>query len=47
MFMKQRAFPRLSLIKPRGFFRPVALLCLLLTAGLASHGALAEKSCAW
>ncbi len=43
MFMKQRAFPRLSPIKPRGFFRPVALLCLLLTAGLASHGALAEK----
>ena len=43
MFLKQRAFPRLSPIKPRGFFRPVALLCLLLTAGLASHGALAEK----
>jgi manganese/iron transport system substrate-binding protein len=43
MFMKQRAFPRLSIIKPCGFFRPVALLCLLLTAGLASQAALAEK----
>ncbi|SMB33366.1 Periplasmic chelated iron-binding protein YfeA [Serratia proteamaculans] len=43
MFMKQRAFPRWSLIKPRGFFHSVALLCLLLTTGLASHGALAEK----
>ena len=43
MFMKQRAFPCLSISQSRGIFRPVALLCLLLTAGLASHAALAEK----
>ncbi|MFN1140186.1 metal ABC transporter substrate-binding protein [Serratia quinivorans] len=43
MFMKQRAFPRLSITKPRGFSRPIVLLCLLLTAGLASQAALAEK----
>jgi manganese/iron transport system substrate-binding protein len=43
MFMKQRAFPRLAISQSRGIFRPVALLCLLLTAGLASHAALAEK----
>ncbi|CAI1504550.1 Uncharacterized periplasmic iron-binding protein HI_0362 precursor [Serratia quinivorans] len=43
MFMKQRAFPRLSLIEIKGFFRPGALLCMLLTVGLASQAALAEK----
>ncbi|NLU18064.1 metal ABC transporter substrate-binding protein [Serratia liquefaciens] len=43
MFLKQRAFPRLSLIKSRACFRPFALLCLLLTASLTSHAALAEK----
>lgn len=40
MFLKQRAFPRLSLVKNRAYFRPFTLLCLLLTA---SHAALAEK----
>jgi len=43
MFLKQRAFPRLSLVKNRAYFRPFTLLCLLLTASLASHAALAEK----
>ncbi|MGQ8774603.1 metal ABC transporter substrate-binding protein [Serratia sp. NA_112.1] len=43
MFMKQRAFPRLFMTKPSGFSRPIALLCLLLTASLASQAALAEK----
>ncbi|MDW5499455.1 metal ABC transporter substrate-binding protein [Pseudomonas lundensis] len=43
MLMKQRAFPRLSIIKLGGFFRPIALLCLLLTTSLASHAAMAEK----
>lgn len=43
MFLKQRAFPRLPLIQATAFYRPFALLWLLLVAGLASNPALAEK----
>ncbi|QUY50308.1 metal ABC transporter substrate-binding protein [Serratia plymuthica] len=43
MPLKQRVFPCLSLIPARGFYRPFALLCLLLATGLASNAALAEK----
>ncbi|CAI0817285.1 Uncharacterized periplasmic iron-binding protein HI_0362 precursor [Serratia plymuthica] len=43
MLLKQRAFPRLPLIQVAAFYRPFALLCLLLVAGLAGNPALAEK----
>lgn len=43
MFLKQRAFPRQPLIQATAFYRPFALLWLLLVAGLASNPALAEK----
>ncbi|CAI2423527.1 metal ABC transporter substrate-binding protein [Serratia plymuthica] len=43
MLLKQRAFPRLPLIQATAFYRPFALLCLLLVAGLAGNPALAEK----
>lgn len=43
MLLKQYIFPRLSIVRAWTCCRPFALMCLLVSASLTSHAALAEK----